>query len=515
MTNSFDDVAASLSDVVKGTTQLYRGVTQVQMVQALFMGLLTGEPILFVGEHASLKSSLCDFAARIFEKPVVHLKESFQKPSDLEAWSADLSSKLALDTEAFARNLVDGINVEYAEYSGEVHCSVAIDAAKYGKAAKLGQPAMEPIWYFSRQLTDQDQPEDILGFVVEHPALLGNRPPHLVKRGRLTGSDFAFLDEIFASPLLLAHLHRALNEKVYDTTIGQAQFRALGIVAASNPWNDYYPTNPKLASIATLDRYAFSVRSIAPSSQEILSMASLNRSVVRRVPIELIYEARKLLNDVVIPEELLGFTVALTAHLSRCYFSTSKTERRTEAASPFEIQHDCSLCVFGGSPCSIANVTRTRTILNTVKGLRALALLNGRKEATAEDLSEVLQMVLAYRAYWNNEEFLIRSGGPHLAVRELLRKFSESVAARGSAFREVEKLLANPDANRALELRKKYTDDIIIGSFIDEVLDMMKESAKKKGDAKTLSALTNSVDLSEALAVFSASSRRVTKGGSP
>src|SRR5208282_969055 len=200
MTDTFDEVAASLSDVVSGTTQLYRGVMQVQMVQALFMGLLTGEPVLFVGEHASMKSSLCDFAARIFDKPVVHVRESFENPSDLESWATSISAKLELDSEAFTRNLVDGINVEYSEYSGRVHCNVAIDAAKHEKAGELGEPAKEPIWYFSRQLTDQDQPEDILGFVVEHPALLGNRPPHLVKKGRLTGSDFAFLDEIFASP---------------------------------------------------------------------------------------------------------------------------------------------------------------------------------------------------------------------------------------------------------------------------------------------------------------------------
>jgi MoxR-like ATPase len=506
--DTFDDIASSLSDVVSGTTRLYRGITQAQMVRALFMGLLTGEPVLFVGEHASMKSSLCDFAARIFDKPAVHVRESFQNPADLEAWSADISAKLELDSETFTRNLVDGIDVEYSEYSGKVHCSVAIDAAKHPKAAQLGEPVREPIWYFSRQLTDQDQPEDILGFVIEHPALLGNRPPHLVKKGRLTGSDFAFLDEIFASPLLLAHLHRALNEKVYDTTIGQAQFRALGIVAASNPWNDYYPTNPKLASIATLDRYAFSVRCIAPSSQQILSMATTRMKGTQKVPIELVYEARKLLDEVVIPEELLGFTVALTAHLSRCYFSTSKTERRTEAASPFEIQHDCGLCVFSDNPCSIANVTRTRTILNTVKGMRALALLSGRKEANKEDLVEVLQMVLAYRAYWNNQDFLVQSGGPHLAVKELLRRFGRSVATRGTAFKEVEKLLASPDAALALQLRNKYTDDVIVRSFIDEVLDMMKESAKKKGDAKTLSALSDEVDLTTALAIFSPATKQ-------
>ena len=44
--------------VMKATTQLYRGITQAQMVEALFMGLLTGEPVLFIGEHASLKSAL-------------------------------------------------------------------------------------------------------------------------------------------------------------------------------------------------------------------------------------------------------------------------------------------------------------------------------------------------------------------------------------------------------------------------------------------------------------------------
>ena len=917
--------------VMKATTQLYRGITQAQMVEALFMGLLTGEPVLFVGEHASLKSSLSDFTARIFEKPVVHIKESFDNPPELELWILDISKKLELDEELLTKNLIDGINVEYAEYSGKVHCSIAIDAAKYRRAEAIRESVHEPIWYFSRQLTDQDQPEDILGFVVEHPALLGHMPPHLVKKGRLTGSDFGFLDEIFSSPLLLAHLHRALNEKVYDTTIGQATIRPIGIVAATNFWNDYYPTNPKLASMASiapdepivlkdgkgeisvetigefvdrfftgseegqvrvndyevlamgtsgeapapkfskfsavarhradrlltlthdggsirltpnhsvfvftpvgieckpadelkqgdylitmngaqferrtphelpiyngrlhhkaqaiprtatltedlawllgmyvadgsvstegavrihlnkstekdrrsarrvteimnsmfalktwspkkeagqlmsvcvgsaplarwfeshcrhrdggkkvpgfifgaepnivvaffkglidgdgwtaygannrhylvydttnarlsaevavllklngvaystlrsavkerkigskvlrpttayrmyvseselagdhyksnrpqggrglpsfllggnrymtgyrrtmshglllrlapslrwvlnlaengvgsykirevssesyggfvydicgaefesffagkslvlchnsLDRYAFTARGIAPSTQEVLSMAMTKRAEIKsRVPISLIYEARDLLPQVSIPEELLGFAVAIVAHLSRCYFSTSKAQRRLEAISPFEVQRDCSLCLYNGSPCSYANITRTRAMLNIVRGLRALTLLNGRDVATEEDLAEVLQLVLPYRSYWNNQEFVVSKGGPHLAARELIRMFAKDVESKGSAFKEVEKLLSNPDPTLALQLRNKYIDDVIVRSFIDEAIDMMRESARKRGDTKTTNALTEPLQLSKAIAVFS------------
>jgi len=490
--------------VMKATTQLYRGITQAQMVEALFMGLLTGEPVLFIGEHASLKSAICEFSAKIFEKPVVHLKEVFADPSDLEAWVDGIAKKLELNPELLTKNLIDGINVEYSEYSDKVHCSLAIDVSKYERATKLKEPEIEPIWYNSRQLTDQDQPEDILGFVVEHPALLGHMPPHLVKKGRLTGSDFFFADEIFASPLLLAHLHRALNEKVYDTTIGQATIRPLGIVAASNPWNDYYPTNPKLASIATLDRYAFTARGIAPSTQEVLSMAMKKRAEIKsRVPISLIYEARDLLPQVSIPEELLGFAVAIVAHLSRCYFSTSKAQRRLEAISPFEVQRDCTLCVYNGSPCSYANITRTRAMLNIVRGLRALTLLNGRDVATEEDLAEVLQLVLPYRSYWNNQEFVVSKGGPHLAARELIRMFAKDVESKGSAFKEVEKLLSNPDPTLALQLRNKYIDDVIVRSFIDEAIDMMRESARKRGDTKTTNALTEPLQLSKALAVFS------------
>ena len=81
--------------------------------------------------------------------------------------------------------------------------------------------------------------------------------------------------------------------------------------------------------------------------------------------------------------------------------------------------------------------------------------------------------------------------------------FAKDVESKGSAFKEVEKLLSNPDPTLALQLRNKYIDDVIVRSFIDEAIDMMRESARKREDTKTTNALTEPLQLSKAIAVFS------------
>jgi hypothetical protein len=502
----FEKVASALNKVFQGVGKLFRGYSQYKMAQAVFCGLLTGQPVLVIGDHASMKSSLSDFIGKkLFDKPVVRLSESFSSPDELRAWTErKVASALSVDPDLLERNLLDGVIVEYSEYGGKVHCRVAIDAVKHPAASRLGEPKREPIWYYSKQVTDQDSPEDILGYTITHPALLGMRPPHMVKEGRLTGADFIFLDELFSSPILVAHLHRALNEKVTDTELGQAEFRPLGLTAASNPFTSNYATNPKIMNFATFDRYAFSAETTAASTAEVLAMVSeLKSREVKRLPVELIYAARELLDQVAVPEKLLHFAVVLVAHLSRCYFSTSQAERRMEAVSPFLLEgRDCQACIYSGYPCSIANITRTRAIINIERGMRALALLNGRKEATEEDLLNALLMVLPYRALWNNQEFVTAAGSPYNAAKELISTFAAEVAKRKQGFEEIAQLYSTPDPGLAAELRKKYTDDVLLRSFIDEMVDQMKEAARKKSDQKTLQLLSKPIDLKDAMEVL-------------
>jgi len=948
----FEKVASALNKVFQGVGKLFRGYSQYKMAQAVFCGLLTGQPVLVIGDHASMKSSLSDFIGKkLFDKPVVRLSESFSSPDELRAWTEKkVASALSVDPDLLERNLLDGVIVEYSEYGGRVHCRVAIDAVKHPAASRLGEPKREPIWYYSKQITDQDSPEDILGYTITHPALLGMRPPHMVKEGRLTGADFIFLDELFSSPILVAHLHRALNEKVTDTELGQAEFRPLGLTAASvtgdtlvmirqsgitrlqpissvvdkllpdggfsplagevltftgkdvafapfqgvfkhrvneiyevtyqgrgtirttgshslfvwdgggirskevsdlkpgdylvtfvrkggnhraplrakqstyvsqtiwtkkqqwdkkrpprairlskafaeflgyfvadgstsgydiefsfntkkdqpkvkrvhdltvkllrlkprivlrdggaetgvrfgsrllaeflrascgsdshtkripdflldkpellrsffdgymadgyadhkgrhystvskalaeqcvwvlrligepaicyqstskkrkikgktiaqskhhiisisnqngpkasparsipssvlkalhdseksnwwkrdasgrftasglltsypwknnklvspdralqvihdlklksgnhvqdveavedavkaglgaakvlsvnrspfdvyvydicgatneaffagsppvlshnfNPFTSNYATNPKIMNFATFDRYAFSAETTAASTAEVLAMVSeLKSREVKRLPVELIYAARELLDQVAVPEKLLHFAVVLVAHLSRCYFSTSQAERRMEAVSPFLLEgRDCQACIYSGYPCSIANITRTRAIINIERGMRALALLNGRKEATEEDLLNALLMVLPYRALWNNQEFVTAAGSPYNAAKELVSTFAAEVAKRKQGFEEIAQLYSTPDPGLAAELRKKYTDDVLLRSFIDEMVDQMKEAARKKSDQKTLQLLSKPIDLKDAMEVL-------------
>lgn len=136
----------------------------------------------------------------------------------------------------------------------------------------------------------------------------------MVKRGRIAGADYVVLDEAFKVPRFLSKLFHILSEKVAETTVGVCQVRPVGWVLATNPLNDFYQTNIRLTDLACLDRFAFSSRALAPSVQEILLMAERWRTVkVKPVPVELIYEARRLLDGVEVPREYMVYCTAYVA----------------------------------------------------------------------------------------------------------------------------------------------------------------------------------------------------------
>jgi MoxR-like ATPase len=488
---SFEDVSQALNKIVKLVSEVYRGYHQYAMIETIFSGLLMGEPVLLIGSHGSFKTSLASFVGRLFDKPVVALKEVFQSRGGVERFFEDLGRRLSVDPERLMRNLVDGANVDYQQSGRSLLVKVEFNAVKHPEAVKLGEARRKPIEVFSMQVNDQMDPEDILGYGVDHPAVLGLKPPHAIKRNRFAGADFICLDEIFGCPRLISKFHHALNEKVIDTTVGPIEVRPLGIVLCTNPFTKYYATQISLANFATLDRYALSARSLPPSSQEILMMVARRQTEVRKfAPIELIYEGRRLMEEVAVPEEFTIFCMSLVSHLSRCYFSPSQGRRAEESKDPFETEKDCSLCIYGREyPCGIANVGKVRTTIRLQQAMKAHALLNMRREADESDLVFALEHVLPHRLSWNDPEFLSEHGSMFTAAKALVERYAEIFEGQYERLREVEGLIKKPDAEKALELKSKYMDAPIVRSMLDEITDMMKESAKKRGDSATLEVL--------------------------
>ena len=392
---SFEDVSQALNRLQRTVVEVYRGYYQYTMAETIFCGLLTGSPVLLIGSHGTMKSSMASFIGSLFDKPVVIVEESVKSRNSLERFFEDLAGKLKVDPECLMRNLVDGVDVEYEQAGETLNIRVEVNIVKHPQAEKLGETVRKPIEVFSMQVNDQMDPEDILGYGIDHPALLGMKPPHALKKGKLAGADYVCLDEIFCAPRLLSKLHHALNEKVVDTTVGPIETKPLTWVLCTNPFNQYYQTNIKVVNAATLDRYAFSARSLPPSAQEVLLMARRWRKLrlKKHAPIELIYEARNLMETVEIPEEYMIFCLGLVAHLSRCYFSTTRGRRSEESKDPFEAERDCSLCIYKDLPCGIANVGKVRTIIRLEQAMKAHALLNMRKKANEEDLSFALLSV--------------------------------------------------------------------------------------------------------------------------
>ncbi len=499
---SFEDVSQALNRLVMSVAEVYRGYHQYAMIEAIFSGLLIGEPVLLIGSHGTFKTSMASFVGKLFDKPVVVLKRSFRSLASAEKFFEDLGPALKADPEQLMRNLLDGVNVEYQQAGGNLSVKVEVDAVKHGEAAKLGEPERVPLRVFSMQVNDQMDPEDILGYGVDHPAVLGMKPPHAVKSGRLAGADYVVLDEIFNAPRLLSKLHHALNEKVVDTTVGPIEVRPVAWVLATNPLNEFYQTNLRLINAATADRYALSARSLPPSAQEILLMAERWRrlGLKKRAPVELVYEARRLMDEVAVPEEFTVFCLGLISHLSRCYFSTARGRRAEESKDPFEAEKDCSLCIYGKDyPCGIANVSKVRATIRLQQAMKAHALINMRREAVEDDLSFALLSVLPHRLSWNSQEFLAEHGSAFTAAKALVERYAELFEAQHMRLKEVEELIKKPDVTKAQKLKAKYADAPIVRGMLDEVVDMMKESARKKGDAETLQALEPPLKIKSAI----------------
>ena len=58
----FEDVSQALNSLIKSIAEVYRGNEQYRMIEAIFCGLLTAQPILFIGAHGTIKSILASMA---------------------------------------------------------------------------------------------------------------------------------------------------------------------------------------------------------------------------------------------------------------------------------------------------------------------------------------------------------------------------------------------------------------------------------------------------------------------
>jgi len=249
---SFEDVSQALNKLVATVTDVYRGYWQHAMVESIFAGLLIGEPVLLIGSHGVMKTSMANFVGSLFDKPVATVKESFHSRSSLEKYFEDIGSQLKINPENLTRNLVDGIDVQYEQIGDALTAKVEIDVVKHSGAAKFAETTRKPIKVFSMQVNDQMDPEDILGYGIDHPAILGLKPPHAIKSRRVAGADYVCLDEIFGATRLLSKLHHVLNEKVVDTTVGSIEAKPLGIMLCTNPLNQFYQTNVAIMNAASI-----------------------------------------------------------------------------------------------------------------------------------------------------------------------------------------------------------------------------------------------------------------------
>lgn len=470
--------------VIQELAKVYRGKSQHLALKTIFVGLITGEPVLLIGPHGTFKSSMAAFVGRTMEKPVAVLSTDAKSFGDIEAFAESLGKEIGADPEVLMQNRALGVNVEYTDYPGYVRVKATVDLARHKINA---DEKTAPISVFSAQINDQMDPEDILGYAVHHKALLGNKPPHVIKTGKLSGADYVVLDEAFAAPRLMSKLHTAVNEKVVDTAIGPVPIAPLTFVFCTNPWNQFYQTNPKVVNAATLDRFLASCEVDAPSAAEILyTMNALKGyKILSRLPAQDLLAAREEADSVKIPSEIMRFCVGLVSALSSCYFSPTKDEIRDQRVSPFLIDKDCSICRYSKSICAFANVGKVRSIASLMKVMKASAFIEGRKEAGTEDLEFALKTALPHRMIFS-QDYIFEKGTPHAASWDIVGRY----AWMTKSFSEmIQKIMGITNAEEAAAVRTEVMDNPSLRALVDDVIDAMKGSKKDELPADLLDSI--------------------------
>jgi len=480
-------VAPPLKQVLEVLAQVYTGYSQYAALKTILIAMLTGEPVLLVGSHGTYKSSMANFVGKVIDKPVVYIEEDAKNFADIESFAVRLGKELRVEPEALMQNRVDGVDVVYTDYPGKVRIRAEVDLIKHNIN---GDVKRVPLRVFAKQVNDQMDPEDLLGYAVHHPAVLGNKPPHVVKTGRLAGADYIILDEIFKAPRFLSKLHTVMNEKIVETAIGPVNIAPLCFVFCTNPLTSFYQSNVKITDVATTDRFLLSTQVDPPSSVQVLNLASSfgNLVVEKRLRLEAILEARKQVSRVKVPHGLTAFCAGLVAALSTCYFSTAQSSRAKLPQNPFTIEKDCSICVYKGSPCSIANIGKVRSLTGLMKVMRASAALRGADAAVAEDLDFAVRTVLPHRLHYNDVDFLTAAGTPYSATVRLVNIYADqmdSYAAHLDTFVSIttgrKDWAGNPSWDDLENFITQVQDAPPLRALADDLVMQMKEAAEKTG----------------------------------
>ncbi|MEM3426347.1 MAG: hypothetical protein QXJ62_03890 [Nitrososphaeria archaeon] len=474
------DVQKSIRTVFDLMCELYPGYYQRQSCEAIFVGLLTGKPILLVGTHASWKSSKIMLIGKLFDKPVSVYRGELD---DVEK-VFDLAAALKVDGELLMKNLLPHINVQYTQYSDRVHATVTVDSLFYPKADVDGWRRVDcrvPLTVFTKQLYPEIEAEDLLGYAIDHPALLGKKPPHAIKESRLSGADVIFIDEFFKGPKVTSALHMAMNEKIVETSVGPIRLDYLFFAAATNPLTSAYGSNvPALYDIATMDRFIVSSYEVPPSVGEI----NLAREVWKRfdeqrmekIPVELLYSARREFASGNVPSEAIGFMAGLLAALSKCYFSPRQGQMASAASDPFSIEKECSVCVYDGSTCSYGSISKTRPFLAFEDAVKIRGYLYGRSPSTA-DVYYVLPMILQHRIKFSDK----LTGNMFQNTLKIVREYSAVMSKSDKILASVFEALKNRDFKTLLQIRNSVTDRTELKSLLDEFIEQRTTVFRAEG----------------------------------
>jgi len=490
------------ASILEAVSNVYKGHSQFIALKGILAAMITGEPILLIGSHGTFKSSMASLMGRIFEKPIAVTSTDAKSFGDIERFFEDLGKTLHLNPDSLMQNRVDGVDVLYRDYPGYTRVNVTVDLIKHPNG-RVGEARMVPISVFSRQISDQIDPEDILGYGVQHRAILGDKPPHVVKEGKLAGADLVILDEAFTSPRLLNKLHTAMNEKVVETTVGPVKISPLCFIFCTNPWSQHYQTNIKVVNVATLDRFLMSVATDPPSGAEILNVVDTLASlqICRGASVETIYEARKKMDQVEVPSDILRFCIGFVAALSTCYFSPSSTAVAKTPMNPFMVDKDCALCRYRNSVCAIANIGKVRSLVSLRKVMIASAIIRGANTVNDTDLDFALRTVLPHRLAFNDTTFVGTSGTIHNATVALVNRYIDEMEKYAPHLEKIMALPANPSWQQVESLMNAVSDSTSLRAILDDLVQMMKEKCEKKGE-RIPDAFAEHINASKAISTF-------------
>jgi hypothetical protein len=465
---------------------LYPSYSQRKAIEAIFVAMLSRKPtILLLGPHATMKTSMIlKIGSRVLKPHATYttvLDSSFRKIDDL-------AQEFKVDSERLLRNLVAGINVEYTQIKDAVHCKVEVNCARYSSPEVDGwsrKVERVPLEVFTELVSTNVDPEEVFGYPIEHPTILGLKPPHFYKKRKATNADIVFLDEFYKNAFVGAQAHSLMNEKCYDSSLGRVDVDYLLFAAATNPFTQAYGTNiAALQDIASLDRFTVSAFVLPPETPNVpLVMEALARDEAnpRYFGVETILEARREKDSVEVPPELFVYTSALLTSLDSCYFSIRDGERASRRIDPFSVNKQCNLCVYDGSTCSYGSASKTRPLAIFEETVKASAYVRGKSSAEEGDLYYVLPLILQHRIKFNERKL---KGDMEANTEKIIEAFSKRILGAGDHIKRIFDCLKARDVKTLLQIRNDLIDFVEIRSLIDEYILQIASAQRMRGGAK-------------------------------